>query len=257
MAEPQRYESASAFRRAFEDRLKTISIKERIPLERLRRQAAFDRLLARLFAAPNAPWALKGGYALELRLREARATRDIDLVLREPPVRWKGGNEEIRRALQDAANRGMGDFFEFQVGEPMMDLDAAPYGGARLPVTAMMDNRVFAKFHLDAAIGDPVIEPLSTTSGHDWLGFADIPAGSFLTISPEQHMAEKLHAYTLPRLTPNSRVRDLVDMELLRRSNVLDRGRVKEALRVVFARRKTHEPPEALTPPDAAPGTSQ
>ncbi len=41
-------------------------------------------------------------------------------------------------------------------------------------------------------------------------------------------------------------------MELLRRSNVLDRGRVKEALRVVFARRKTHEPPEALTPPPAA-----
>jgi hypothetical protein len=34
-------------------------------------------------------------------------------------------------------------------------------------------------------------------------------------ISQEQQFAEKVHAYTLPRKTPNSRVKDLVDILLL------------------------------------------
>ena len=41
-------------------------------LQRLRRQVAFDRFLARMFSkGPKAtyPWVLKGGYAMELRTR--------------------------------------------------------------------------------------------------------------------------------------------------------------------------------------------
>jgi len=46
---------------------------------------AFDRLLARLFhvGPPLAlPWVLKGGYAMELRIKAARTTKDIDLTMR-------------------------------------------------------------------------------------------------------------------------------------------------------------------------------
>jgi len=68
MDKPKKYVTAVAFRRALEDRLKSISIKERLGLERLRREVSFDRLLARLFARLDAPWVLKGGYALELRM---------------------------------------------------------------------------------------------------------------------------------------------------------------------------------------------
>jgi hypothetical protein len=35
--------------------------------------------------------------------------------------------------LQTAANAPFGDWFEFVVGPPTMDLTAAPYGGARFP----------------------------------------------------------------------------------------------------------------------------
>ena len=48
----------------------------------------------------------------------------------------------------------MGDFFVFLIGEPTMDLDAAPYGGARYPIEALLDGRTFAKFHLDIGVGD-------------------------------------------------------------------------------------------------------
>ena len=56
MAEPRRYQSATAFRRAIEDRLKTLSIKERIPLERPPAGQAFRRtalIASRDFLVPH------------------------------------------------------------------------------------------------------------------------------------------------------------------------------------------------------------
>lgn len=55
------YASATAFRVALEDRLKRMAQEEKMDLQRVRRQAAFDRLLCRLFSKPDAPWLLKGG----------------------------------------------------------------------------------------------------------------------------------------------------------------------------------------------------
>ncbi len=64
-----------------------------------------------------------------------------------------------------------------------------------------MDERVFARFHLDAGIGDVVVQPLETIVCRDWLGFAGIESsrtdnlsrtavrrkGSCLHASPEQY----------------------------------------------------------------------
>jgi Nucleotidyl transferase AbiEii toxin, Type IV TA system len=130
-----------------------------------------------------------------------------------------------------------------------MDLDAAPYGGARYPVEARMDARIFARFHLDVGIGDAVMKPLETVEGRDWLKFAGIGAPPFRMIPSEQQFAEKLHAYTLPRSTPNSRVKDLVDLLLLIRSGKLAEGRIAEAVRVTFEQRKTHQLPSILAQP--------
>ena len=123
---------------------------------------SFDRLLARLFREEVAPWVLKGGYALELRFKAARATVDIDLTVRRVPGVSAGQNEALRAMLQTAANVPFGDWFGFVVGPPVMDLTAAPYGGARYPVEARMDGRIFARFHLDAGVGDVIVEPLET-----------------------------------------------------------------------------------------------
>lgn len=254
MKEPRKYATAAAFRRALEDRLYQLAEKDALDIQRLRRQVAFDCLLARLFADPAAPWVLKGGYAMELRIKEARATQDIDLVLKAAPRSRANDAEKdrVRAALQDAADRDLGDFFVFTVGRQMKSLDAAPYGGARYPIAAEMAGRNFVRFHLDAALGDPVLEPLVLTEGRDWLAFAGIRPGRFPTLSAEQHLAEKFHAYTLPRARPNTRVRDLVDMALLLRSDQLDRQRVSNALKVVFTRRKTHPIPTELEPPPEA-----
>jgi len=243
----RKYASGISLRTALEERIKRVSREEGIDLQRLRRQVAFDRFLARLFRAPNQNWVLKGGYAMELRFQAARTTKDLDFTMRVAPA---GTDSVLLKQLQDVGAVDAGDFFTFRIGEAMADLDGAPYGGARYPVESIMGGRTFAKFHLDVGIGDVVLDPLEQAKMRDWLGFAGISPPSVPMIQREQQFAEKLHAYTLPRTgAPNSRVRDLVDMVLLIRSRTLESSRVVQALHATFDLRATHPVPKALDPP--------
>lgn len=195
----RKYKSPGAFRQALEERLRTISSREGTDFQRLSRQVAFDRFLARLFSAPTGDWILKGGYAMELRFVTARSTRDLDFTLRG------GSAESALDHLQRAGALEIGDFFSFRVGEAMMDLSAAPYGGARYPVESRLDGRTLVRFHIDVGIGDAILEPIEIMTTRDWLAFAEIASPSVMMIAREQQFAEKIHAYTLPRSSPNSR----------------------------------------------------
>jgi hypothetical protein len=197
---------------------------------------------------------LKGGYALELRFKDARTTVDIDLTLQRVVGATSAGgdpNQVVRKMLQRAADFPLDDWFEFVIGPPVMDLTAAPYGGARYPVEARMDQRTFARFHLDAGIGDVIMQPLETIECRDWLAFAGIATSRVRMITREQQFAEKIHACTLPRNAANSRVKDLVDLALLLGSGGLDKQRILDALGLTFERTGTHDLPADLAPPPA------
>ena len=76
------FKTGAAFRQALEQRLKTAAEERGVPLNTLRLKLTIERLLARLFAKPEPPWLLKGGYAMELRYRpNARTTKDVDLSI--------------------------------------------------------------------------------------------------------------------------------------------------------------------------------
>src|SRR5882672_6927476 len=78
------YATPAALRVALEQRLLNQSNDSGISLDRLRRRIVFERVVARLEAADPGRWVLKGGMALEVRLRDqARLTKDIDLGLRD------------------------------------------------------------------------------------------------------------------------------------------------------------------------------
>ena len=219
-------------------------------LQRLRRKVAFDRLLARLFSSEKHNFFLKGGYAMELRLKTARTTKDIDLTSLK---RIKGEDNllsiMILEELRTLAQQDLGDFFVYRIGEAQLGLDNAPYGGARYPITALLDGRVFVRFQLDVG-ADAVVTRTETMRGADWLGFCGIPSPIFAMISVEQQFAEKLHAYTLPRFErPNTRVKDLVDMVLLVKMRSMDFEVLKEALKLVFKVRQTHPLPQKIDMP--------
>jgi len=91
--------------------------------------------------------------------------------------------------------------------------------------------------------------PLETIVCRDWLGFAGIESSRVLMIARKQQLAEKIHAYTLPRNAANSRVKDLVDLALLIGSGELDKPRILEALCLTFERRGTHDLASLVPPP--------
>lgn len=242
------YKTSVALRTALEARLLELARRTGTDLQRLRRRVAFDRLLARMFIEKQdrPAWCLKGGYAIELRIETARTTKDIDLSIasREPIA-----PELLHRLVDDAASLDLADGFVFQVGESILDLDAAPQGGSRFPVQARMAGRPFVGFHLDIGIGDDLIEPTDEIEGEGWFDFAGLPRPEFRTISREQQFAEKLHAYTRPRTDrDNSRVKDLVDLHLLMRTQMEPR-RLRENIERTFAHRATHPIPTELAPP--------
>jgi len=254
--ETKSYKTASAFRTALETRLQTRAREKGTDLQRLRRQVAFDRFLARIFSkGPKAkyPWVLKDGYAMELRMHSARTTKDIDLSLPNGTRLSKDRNErreQVRAMLQEAASTRYDDYFEFLIGEAREDLDGGPEGGSRYPVQARMDGRDFARFQVDVGIGDEVLEPVDVVTGEDWLGFGGVAPPSFPVISAEQQFAEKLHAYTLPRgERVNTRTKDLIDMVLLITREKLHKGKAAVAVRKTFMKRATHDSPKDLDAP--------
>lgn len=250
------YGNGAAFRDALDARLRSIAQQRGVQIQGLRLKVAIERLLARLFAEPNPPWLLKGGYALELRFRpKARATRDVDLTLGNVNQRGAvaGRLAAVHEALINAARRDLGDFFEFAIPLTRKELTAAVGGGGSFVAVAKVAGREFARFRIDVGFGDVVIGNPERLFGEDLLSFAEIPPSIVLTIPKAQHFAEKLHAYTFTWTDrENTRSRDLVDLVLLIERGELDLDMVRRAVVETFAHRRRHPIPATLAPPPRA-----
>ncbi len=249
-----KYQNAINFRQALETRLTQFSKENGVDLQWLRKQVAFDRLLARVFFKVREPrWLLKGGYAMELRFsRLARATKDMDLSLpfMPPEAKEEDALRSIRDEIQDLAQRDLSDWFVYEIQSPIKELDAVPYGGARFPVNVKLAQRKFTNFNLDVGVGDAVIFEPEWREDHNFLKFAEILSVKIPLLPREQQFAEKIHAYTFPREgSPNSRTRDLVDMVLLIEQGALDTAKLNKAIEATFKRRDTHSVPVDLLPP--------
>ena len=238
-----RYASAGAFRAALEARLKNEQT-DGMSASRLRKRVVFERLLARLHAVAPEGWYLKGGFALELRLGiEARTTKDVD-------IDWALAEGEATELLLDAAAHHLDDWFEFDVRRSRADHDLAG-GGQRWTVRAELGGREFESVAIDVGFGvPPVVEPDSVSTSR-LLQFADIEAVVVSTAAVEQHLAEKLHAYTRIYAgdQPSSRVKDLVDVVVIVRTMAVDGDRLLEAMSSIFERRGTHPTPRRLPAP--------
>ncbi len=102
------------------------------------------------------------------------------------------------------------------------------------------------------AFGDPILDAPESVVADDLFGFAGIAPPTLRLYPIETHIAEKLHAYTLPRERPNSRVKDLPDIALLSTIRPLGSERVRAAIEQTFSFRRTHEQPAALPAPPSA-----
>lgn len=240
------YSSPEAFKQALEQRLRA-STRSGVEFARKRQLLVFDRFLARAVSVLGHAVTLKGGLVLELRLERARTTKDVDL-------RVTGSPEEILSRLQEAARRDMADFMTFEIREdedhPEIQNEGMKYEGHRFRAECRIAGKLYGQpFGVDVAFGDPILGEPEAVEGPDFLAFAGIPPPTVRLYPIETHIAEKLHAYTMPRLRPNSRVKDLPDIALLATAQALDAGHLREALELTFAFRRTHALPAAVPAP--------
>jgi hypothetical protein len=249
------FATPAAFKASLETRLRAHASAQGIPLNTLRLKLVMERLLARLFAQPDAPWLLKGGYAMELRYRpRARTTRDIDLTYPAPGAADLAARlAQVRDELQVAAAADLGDFLSYRIEAPSMELAGAPLGGARFGCEAFLAGKTYGRFHIDLGFGDVVEGTPEALDSPDLLAFAGIPPGRVLAIPKAQQFAEKIHAYTFPwGDRANTRTKDLVDLVLLIETGGVRTEDLPGPLAATFDRRHSHPLPQALPAPPPA-----
>lgn len=247
-----RYKDSSALRRGLEVRLKQESDASGTDLGRLRRRVVFDRVAARLAAAPGGGWILKGGAALEFRLLDrARMTKDLDLVIRAT----QSDGTEVRESLIDAlATDPDRDGFAFRVGAPMvLAVDRGNRPAWRFSVEAWLAGKLFSGVRLDIAARNDELARTEFVRLPGMLFFAGIPARSIEAVDRSQHFAEKLHALT--REYPdrlNTRIKDLADLVLLIEIGLSADRTLVDTVGHVFAVRDTHPVPAVIHDPPPA-----
>ena len=249
MAERSKYRTPAALRAAIEARLRERSRRRGIPYARVQLLFLMDRMMARLSDVLGDRAILKGGLALELRLEDVRTTRDIDLRVEgaapDPP--------ELRRAGQ----LDLGDRLSFDI-EPASDHPkiAGPgvrYEGTRYRVKPRFAGKDYGRaFGLDVAVGGVLTGRVDSVQGDGLLSFVGLEPRVYRLLPRETHVAEKLHAYTMPREGLNSRVKDLPDLALLAGTGPFDADAVRRAVDRTFQQRATHDVPTALPAPPAA-----
>ncbi len=243
------YASPLAFKQALEQRLKAASANG-LDFARRRQLLVFDRFLARVSAVLGDAVMLKGGLVLELRLARARTTKDVDL-------RLVGPSEAVLAHLQEAGRMDLGDFMAFEVGHdaehPTIQNDGMQYDGQRFRAECRLAGRLYGqRFGVDVAFGDPIFGEADSVTADDMLDFAGVAPPVLRLYPVETHIAKKLHAYTMPRPHPNTRVKDLPDIALLATTQPLRAERLLQALQQTFTHRATHALPKSLPNPPAA-----
>ncbi|GDY30214.1 nucleotidyl transferase AbiEii/AbiGii toxin family protein [Gandjariella thermophila] len=251
-----RYRSPTALRAAIESRLNQQSVETGRDLQWLRRRLVFTRILARLSA--NAPDAcvLKGGMAVELRRPgQARATRDVDLVLQDGAVADPENPEEVREFLLEALLDDVdGEWFVFGVrpGTRLRD-DAYGRPAWRFTIESQLAGKRFTEQRLDIVARPEEIDGVERRLLPDLLGFAGIPPREVLVTDLRQQFAEKLHALTRTYISGTStRVKDLADLVILIEDGVPADRELCQAVRHVFKIRGTHTVPRELASPPTA-----
>ncbi|MCB9878976.1 MAG: nucleotidyl transferase AbiEii/AbiGii toxin family protein [Planctomycetes bacterium] len=241
-----RYASPAAFKQALEQRLRNASASGS-DLARRRQLLVFERFLARVQQLADGTVVLKGGLVLELRLQRARTTKDVDL-------RMMGTPTELLDRLQAAGRLDLGDFMRFEIQRdrqhPEILGEGMRYAGHRFAAECRLAGKIYGRrFGVDVGFGDPLVGEPDEIVGDRLLDFAGIEPARMRLYPIVSHIAEKLHAYSMPRQRPNSRIKDLPDLALLASAGEIDAVQLRIALETTFGFRGTHALPGELAPP--------
>ena len=169
------------------------------------------------------------------RLREARASKDVDITTKE-------SLDAAERVLREAAGTSTGDFLRFQIDE---EADLSSTTGKKFRVTVFCGAHRLSSFKMDLSIAANFPDPeeldiAPRIESIDIPGLCDIgyPAWPFSRV-----VADKVAAsLQMHDGTPSSRYRDLADLYLIQAQVSFDRRQLREAVLAELAGRKPGTP---------------
>lgn len=204
-----------------------------------------ERLLARVFTGTDSPWVLKGGTALLARVADARWSRDVDLMTQQADL------ADAVHALRRAAAREDEDMLTMTVTDTRKSMGTrqGPVVGTTLNVQVLSGTKQLTAIRIDLVAGslmtgDP--EHSSVRSRLELPGLESVPVRLYPVAD---HVADKVIATESTfGLYPSSRVRDLVDLVILGRTQTvggvdLQRAIAGERLHQGMPVRDTFTPP--------------
>jgi hypothetical protein len=205
------YASAQAFGAALTGRLKSIAAASGRSASHLRRQFAYDRLLARLFHTGSQEWILKGGVSMIARLTAARHTTDVDLVA------VTDSTDAALKALRAGAAQDLGDFFDFRFDLPRALVQGVP--GVRIPTEAWLGPRLFERFGVDLVTGVVITGRPEEAEPLLQLTIPGLVRPRYRLYPLVDSIADKVMAIVETHQgRPSTRFRDLVDLVLIAHS---------------------------------------
>jgi hypothetical protein len=240
-AKPARLEPKGAKAKALSALTRAFAAEQQIPEARARLWVSYLMLGGVLLRAnrswPAPVYVIKGGVALELRLRErARATKDIDLSV-------GAAAPDLVMHFEETLSEPYEGFQFRRRGEPHIMAN----GTVRLDVAVQYHDAPWNTIQVDLASHEgpstqvDLVDTMSTArlglNGPDQLPCLALP----------YHIAQKIHGMTQPRgedRRPNERFRDLIDLLLLA-PLVEDYAQLRAACDDVFDARATHRWPSA------------
>jgi hypothetical protein len=229
----QRYATASAFLAAVDARVRAAAAGSLHSISELRRQFAYERFLARVFASTDSPWVLKGAASLLVRLPVARHSLDIDLFRAAAQTPEAAAGELRALAVVDLA-----DYFRFDVG-PEQRI-AQGMDGVRVAVTAHIGTRSFERFPIDIVTGCEITGPPERRTPAPVVDLSGLPPVTYQLYPLADHVTDKLCAMVETYgegQRASTRYRDLVDLVLIARTEELDAHAVRTAVEHEFHRR--------------------
>lgn len=198
-------------------------------------QAWFDRFLSRVFATGDeSAWLLKGGTGVLARVPRSRATKDVDLAA-TGAVDLDEAQAELERVVAD----DIGDHVQFTLASsrPTGLADNQPGVATRTLVFSCVDSRTGRRIGavpVDIVVGPaPVGRPETMVPANRLQLPRPVPVHPYRLYPIADQIADKVCATVAtnyPGGKASSRVKDLVDLVVIARTQRIDLDELRAAI---------------------------
>lgn len=210
------------------------------------RQALRDRFLCRVFRGGNRMFVLKGGSGMLARIPDARATRDVDFGLVEATDPAGVVDELVRLASAD-----LGDFCRFELTKTEERMDENGYSRLlKLRFATYIGVEEKDPILIDLSLDCEPVGELVTIEPVNRIPVPGVETSPYLLYPIADQLADKLCAIMelQPGGYPSSRMKDLVDVVLVARSQRVAAAVLSLAVESECAKRRMEVPPRFEAP---------